>query len=181
MKNNVQIKGKYTFVARDALTGRELWRKRLDNQLMTVNQLVRDQMLMGTFPGPTDALQIKYLAFGTGPTPAAVTDTALETEVFRKQITQQSYPSAGTVRTIVALTDAEANFTIKEIGVFAGPDASSTAGSGTMISRVNVDIEKNNNIVLDIVRQDICTISESSPVTPPAVTQDPITGALTIL
>ena len=180
MQNNVQIHGRYTFIARDARTGRELWRKRLENQLMTVNQIVRDQMLLGTFAGPDDVLQIKYLAFGTGTTPAAASDTALETEVFRKQVTQQSYPSTGTVRTIVALTDTEANFTIREIGVFAGPDASSTAGSGTLLSRVNVSIEKNNNIILDIIRQDVCTIDGENPTTPPAVTQDPITGVLTI-
>ena len=190
MQNNVQIHGRYTFIARDARTGRELWRKRLENQLMTVNQIVRDQMLLGTFAGPDDVLQIKYLAFGTGTTPAAASDTALETEVFRKQVTQQSYPSTGTVRTIVALTDTEANFTIREIGVFAGPDASSTAGSGTLLSRVNVSIEKNafmrlvplfiKNIILDIIRQDVCTIDGENPTTPPAVTQDPITGVLTI-
>lgn len=157
MNEKAKLKGSFLIEARDK-DGRLVWAQRLDNQLMKINQTVRTQMLLGTYAGTTDALQIKYFAFGTGTAAVTVNDTQLASEQFRKVVTQSSNPSDGVVQTVVALATSEANFNIKEIGVFAGPNASSTANSGTLISRILVDIDKNSNIALNIIRTDTCTI-----------------------
>lgn len=158
MKEKTTMRGEYRVEARDAATGALLWVQRFKNQLTAINRTIRSEMLRGTYTGALDALQIKYFAFGTGSTPATVNDTALETETLRKQVTQMTAPAPGTVQTICSLGAEEANFLIREIGIFGGPDATTAAGSGTLISRAVVNIEKNSNIVLNIVRQDICTI-----------------------
>lgn len=158
MKEKTAMRGEYRIEARDAETGALLWVQRFKNQLTAINREIRTQMLQGTFAGPLDALQIKYFAFGTGATPATVNDTALVSESMRKQVTQMTQPAAGTVQTICSLGTEEANFNIREVGVFGGPDATTAVGSGTLLSRAVVNIEKNSNIVLNIVRQDVCTI-----------------------
>ncbi len=157
MNEKAKLKGSFLIEARDK-DGRLVWAQRLDNQLMKINQTVRTQMLLGTYTGALDALQIKYFAFGTGTTAVTVNDTQLGSEQFRKILTQSSNPSDGVVQTVVALSTSEANFNIKEIGVFAGPNASSTADSGTLVSRILCDIDKNSNIALNIIRTDTCTI-----------------------
>lgn len=160
MRDTYGLKGIYIITALDAVTGQKLWEKKIKNQLTSINQTMRVAMLLGqSTPAYTEGMfQIKYFAFGTGTTPAAPTDTQLVNEQFRKQITQTTQPSAGVVQSVVSLTIGEANFNITEIGVFCGPDATATANSGLLLSRVNVDIEKNSNIVLNIIRRDICTI-----------------------
>lgn len=130
----------------------------LKNQLTIINQTMRTQMLLGTYQGGTDILEIKYIAFGLGSTPATINDTELESEIYRKQITQISQPTAGSVQTIVQLGTNECNYNIREIGIFCGPDATEAANTGTLLSRVTVNIQKNTNMVLNIVRTDICNI-----------------------
>jgi hypothetical protein len=158
MNESLCYKGKFKIQAIDAKTGSLLWEKEFDNQLTEINRTIRTQMLQGTYTGPTAALQIKYFAFGTGTTPPAVTDTRLQAEQFRKQLTAQSEPSAGVVQSTCSVTAQEANFVIREIGVFCGASATSTANSGTLLSRVAVNIDKNSNIILNVVRSDICLI-----------------------
>lgn len=158
MQEDFSLRGCYMLTAHDAKTGRLLKAWRLDNQLTAINRDIRTQMLMGTYAGAGNELTIKYFAFGDGSTPAAVTDTALENERLRKQVTQLTQPSANTVQSIVSLGSGEANFVIREIGVFCGPNATDAAGSGTLLSRVIVNVDKNSNIILNVVRSDICTI-----------------------
>lgn len=160
MTEGMQLKGKYVIEARDAETNKLLQVWRFDNQLTSINQTLRTAMLTGT-AGSTyaaDMFEIKYFAFGDGTNPATAADTQLQNELFRKQVTQVQTTSAGVVQSIVSLTIGEANFNITEIGVFCGPDATSSANTGLLLSRVNVNINKNSNIVLNIVRSDVCTI-----------------------
>lgn len=158
MQSKLKMSGFYVIEARDARTGKLLQTWQLKNMLTSINQLTRTQMLLGTYTGPLDALAIKYFAFGTGTTPASYSDTQLENEQFRKQVTQISANSNSSVQSLVSLGTTEANFNITEIGVFCGPNASAVADSGTLLSRVIVNIEKNTNIVLNIVRTDITSI-----------------------
>ena len=158
--NNEDLKmhGSFLIKALDKDTGKILKIWRIDNQLTVVNQNIRTQLLMGTYTGGSDGLEIKYFAFGTGNQAVTANDTTLQNEVYRKQITQISNPSVGVVQSVVSLGSQECNYDIKEIGVFVGPDALGTTDSGTLLSRVLVDIEKNTNMVLNIVRTDTCTI-----------------------
>ena len=138
--------------------GRLLERQHIKNQLTAINRDVRAQMLLGQYHRDKDALKIKYIAFGTGSTAATANDTKLVAEVFRKQVTQLVLLSPSEVRTVVSLGQNEANVHIREIGVFAGPSAYDQADSGTLLSRVVVEIDKNSNIIVNVVRTDTCTI-----------------------
>lgn len=157
MTENMQMRGRYTIEARDAVTGALLWARDVENMLMAVNRDVRVQMLLGEYEGDGSEFQVKYFAFGTGTAAPSSADTQLEAEVYRKQITQIS-AADGVVTSIVSLGAAEANYNIREIGVFCGPSAGAAANSGLMISRALVQIEKNTNIVINITRRDICMI-----------------------
>lgn len=158
MRDTMRLYGEYDIIIRRAADGSIVKRQHIKNQLTTVNQTLRDAQLMGTYSQPAGYLQIRYFAFGTGTTQAAQSDTQLEAEQFRKQLTTLDNPSTGTVESVVSLGTQEANFHITEIGVFCGPSASGTANSGTMLSRVNVNIYKNDSLVIDIVRTDSCII-----------------------
>ena len=155
---DLKMKGSFLIRALDKDTGNILKVWRIDNQLMVVNQNIRAQLLMGTYAGGADGLEIKYFAFGTGNRAVTANDTTLQNEVYRKQITQISNPSVGVVQSVVSLGSQECNYDIKEIGVFVGPDALGTTDSGILLARVLVNIEKNTNMVLNIVRTDTCTI-----------------------
>lgn len=159
MNDNMDMFGRFAITAIDAHTGRVVWRKELKNMLTQISQTVRQQQLLGTYSGPLNQLQIKYFAFGTGTTPPAVTDTQLGEEQFRKQVTQISAQGSGNVYSVLSLGAQEANFVIKEIGVFCGPSASGSPNTGTLLSRVAVNIDKNSNLVLNVARTDICTIN----------------------
>lgn len=83
-------------------------------------------------------LPITHLATGDGIATAARTDTALGNELFRKAISTVTGGTANfTAKT--SLTPDESNFTIREIGLFSNT---------TLISRVNVNISKNENVQL---------------------------------
>lgn len=157
MTDNIKMHGKYILDAYDALTGALLWTQEVENLLMAVNRTARAQMLTGDYTGDGSEFEIKYFAFGTGSTSPTIDDTQLEAEVYRKQVTRIS-ADGGVVTSIVSLGAAEANYNIREIGVFCGSSASAAADSGLMISRVIVQIEKNTNIVINITRKDTCTI-----------------------
>ena len=88
--------------------------------------------------GTSTSIPITHLATGDGTATAARTDTALGNELFRKAI---STVTGGTTNFTAktSLTPDESNFTIREVGLF-----SNTA----LISRVNVNIAKNENVQL---------------------------------
>ena len=159
MTDEMTLSGRFTITAVDVHTGRVVWKKELRNLLTQISQTVRQQQLIGTYTGPLNQLQIQYFAFGTGTTPPAVTDTQLGNEQFRKQVTQISAQGTGNVYSVLSLGATEANFNITEIGVFCGPDATASANTGVLLSRVAVNIDKNSNLVLNVARTDICTIN----------------------
>ena len=78
-------------------------------------------------------LYITKFATGTGVNPALKTDTALQTEVFRKNVSSVNYNLTKiTIKTTLATS--ESNFVIKEVGIFTDTG---------IISRCNVNIDKN--------------------------------------
>lgn len=162
-KENIKMQGSFLIEARDAKTGKLLKVWRLKNTLTNINRTIRSQMLMGTYTGGNNALAIKYFALGNGNTSGSnapsPTDTRLNNEVFRKQITQITNPSIGVVQSVVSLGTQEANYSLTEIGVFCGDSATSATNSGTLLSRIAFSFQKNSNIILNIVRTDTCTIN----------------------
>ena len=86
-----------------------------------------------------DALAANYLATGTDATTATIGDTLLVAEGFRKAIsTKTKTSSVFTMKTLLGTADS--NFTIREVGIFAG--ATDIADSGILLSRCNVNIDK---------------------------------------
>lgn len=111
-------------------------------------------LLISTLAGETDA-EIKYIALGNNDTAPANTDTKLGNEFFRKLVTKQESGGTGKIITTTYIAPGEANdYTIKEIGWFAGVNATSTKDSGIMIARVLYTKAKNNKESLIIERTD---------------------------
>lgn len=101
-------------------------------------------------------LDIKYIAIGTDGTTATAEDTQLYSEVFRSTPTSKTIAD-GYMQTIWVLTPEQGNVRIREIGVFAG-DATLEADSGSLLSRVVVDIEKTPNLEITMIRRDYVNI-----------------------
>lgn len=151
MKEKMGLKGHWTIEIRDK--GKLVKRLDFDNQL---TNLYRNSVLNQLYGNAFDGLEIKYLGIGKGDAPASATDTQLGTEVFRVVPTTQTI-SDGYVQTIWVIPTQIGNFTYKEIGVFCG-DATTTLNSGTMISRVNVNIEKTSSMEITFIRRDYVII-----------------------
>jgi len=96
--------------------------------------------LFDALDGDTCDFEITHIALGTGTNAASKSDTALQTEVFRKAISSKSRSSSQfTVK--LSLAPSEAVFNIREVGIFA--NATDTPGSGILLARGNVNIDKN--------------------------------------
>ncbi|MDL2293215.1 phage tail protein [Ruminococcaceae bacterium OttesenSCG-928-D13] len=156
--DSVAMSGQYQITATDRNGKiRGFWCVR--NQLTKINIDIRTDMLQGVATGYAwDDLAIRYFAFGDGTAPAAMSDTRLANERFRKPITQMQKPNDTTIQSIVNLLTEEANFNIREIGVFCSSSATADADTGILLSRVNVNIDKNDSIVLNVIRQDVIRI-----------------------
>lgn len=151
MKEKMGLKGHWTIEIRDK--GKLVKRLDFDNQL---TNLYRNSVLNQLYGNTFDDLEIKYLGIGTGDAPASATDTQLGTEVFRVIPTSQTIVD-NYVQTIWVIPTQIGNFTYKEIGVFCGT-ATASLNSGTMISRVNVNIEKTSSMEITFIRRDYVII-----------------------
>lgn len=155
MTEKLKHKGRYVLEIINLTTGQKQ-RVALDNMLMSYVTEQYQKLLRGT-ADDTNVLKIKYFAFGDNDTPANAGQTALGNERFRKQITAQQTVIGGVITTC-ALRSDEANFNIKEIGVFCGTSATASANTGGMMSRVIVDINKNDNLQINVLRTDYISI-----------------------
>lgn len=160
IKSNIHMKGAFSIEIRNAKTGVLLKTLEMENLLTSFSQNIRCNMLSGKYTGGNDGATIRYFAFGTGNGTPAVTDTKLFREVFRKPVSQITCNEKGVVRSVCSLGALEGNYRITEIGVFCGSTATSKADSGSLLSHIMVDIKKDTNVILNIVRTDTCTINE---------------------
>lgn len=145
--------GELIFEVKDAQTGEliERWKQR--NMLTYLSGRAFQRSLQGIDPD----VGISYFALGTGTAAPTRTDTQLANEQFRKQVTQMSVSRSGLdcmLTSVCSLSANEANFTIREVGVFCGSGASGVANSGELLSRVVVNYTKNSNQILNIYRVD---------------------------
>ena len=132
MKDKLKAKGVYNI---------EHWQ---DGKLIKserINNVVVQSFFTAVYnclAGTSTSIPITHLATGDSITAATRTDTALGNELFRKAISTVTGGTANfTAKT--SLTPDESNFTIREIGLFSNT---------TLISRVNVNISKNENVQL---------------------------------
>lgn len=112
------------------------------------------QSQVNILKGQYTNLEIKYLALGTSNTPITDTDTQLGNEIFRTPIVERTEPGVGQLqhRFIALSTDAVAQ--IEEIGIFGGTDATATANSGILISRILWSRNKTANEEITFIRTD---------------------------
>lgn len=151
VREGMGLKGHWTIEIRKE--GEPVKTIEVDNQLTAIYRGSILNQLMGDTAVDLD---IKYLAVGDGDTPATAEDTQLGNERFRSVPTSKTLGD-GYVQTIWVLTIAQANFHIREIGVFAG-NATATANSGSMLSRIVIDVEKTQNIEVTFIRRDYVNI-----------------------
>ncbi|MFD2704245.1 phage tail-collar fiber domain-containing protein [Salibacterium lacus] len=107
--------------------------------------------------GDISNLEIKYIALGAdgGSTlTLEESNTKLGDEQFRKEFTKIETTGTGEIKRTVNINSAEANFHIKEIGIFAGSDATSSSDTGIMVARVFYDRNKDELESINIVRTD---------------------------
>jgi len=135
----IRIRGEY-----------EIWKDGvlIDRFHNIITKAIYDAILKNLNGESLDSLDVSYFAFGTGTTAVTEDDATLETEGFRKEFTSKSWTGKQFVAICQLATD-EANFTITEVGVFAG--GSVTANTGTLLSHSLRTIEKNSNITYNII------------------------------
>ncbi len=158
--DNIKHKGVFEYELLDAATGEVLKRETVNNLLTNFARTRYLKLLAGHTSGlKIDDLKIRYMAFGDGTAAAAHSDTKLAHERYRQQITAKTRLS-DRLRTMVSVSPyiSASNFRIREIGVFCGSGATGAKDSGFLLARVNVDIEKTSNVVLNVTRYDIVTI-----------------------
>lgn len=97
-------------------------------------------------PSPA-SLRLNYTALGTGTTAPANADTQLQTETYRKAIASESNTN-NVVYATAFYTTTETTGTYREAGIFM--NATGTANSGTLFSRIAINITKNNTTTLTI-------------------------------
>lgn len=157
LKEQSGFRGEYLIETIDTLTGKKDV-QHLYNTLTNINKDIHLAMLLGVTTGKSfDDLNIRYFAFGKDTTAATASQTRLVNEAFRKQVTTKAIKD-NYVESIVSLGSVDANFNIREIGVFAGGSATETINTGNMISRIVVNIDKFENKIINIIRRDFVNI-----------------------
>ena len=145
----IRLKGTYEFWrGGELIDGRVIGGRlayKIENIVCTPVYEYLLKSLVGESPGDVSA---SYFAFGDDDTPVTEADTTLGNELFRKAFTSKSWNGKQFVA-ICQLSTDEANFGIKEVGLFSG--GSITADTGTLLSHALKPIEKNSNITYNVI------------------------------
>lgn len=116
------------------------------NLIPTVGRSAIANWLTQASPSPA-SIRLNYTALGTGATAPANGDTQLQTETYRKAIA--SATNSNNVAYCTAFyTAPETSGTYTEAGIFM--NATGTANSGTIFSRVAISITKTTSNTLTI-------------------------------
>ena len=145
LKEEIGVFCLWRWTAHDAETSEQLWQTDWLKNLITQGGL---NFLASVFANQETNDVPKYIVLGTGITPAAIGDTALQAEGFRKAVTSQSR-DAGMARIRFFLLASEANGDWSEWGVIIKGTALS---GGTLFNRVLPPggISKASNTVLTV-------------------------------
>lgn len=145
-KQRLIISGVYLFTIRDSQTG-EIKRRNLQfNLIPTVGRAVIANQLTSASPSPASP-RINYTTLGTGTNAPANADTQLQTETYRKAVASQT--NASNVAYCTAFyTAEEVSGTFREAGMVI--NGTGTANSGTLFSRVAINITKSTSETLTV-------------------------------
>jgi len=123
----------------------------LTNELKTAGL----EMLAAALRTASSDCKIKYMAWGKSDTANSPDQTTLVDEFGRKQVTEQESGGDGVNTTTVYVAPYEGiEYTIEELGWFAGPNATSAKDSGILLARVLYSRAKTGAESLQIVRTD---------------------------
>lgn len=139
------MKGRWKFTLHNVVTG-EVRVFEYDNLIPTVARAAFADYLTNPSPSPA-SLRANYTALGTGTNAPANSDTQLQTETYRKATA--SATNDNNIAYISAFyTTTEVSGTFREAGLFM--DATGAANSGTILSRVAINITKSTSETLTI-------------------------------
>ncbi len=131
---------------RDAKTGQVKRIKKYHNKIPTVGLAALANNLTASSPSPVNIL-IAYVEVGTGTNAPAAGDTTLQTANTRTAVVSRT--NANGVAYVTGFYSAtQAVAALKEAGLFIG--GSITLGTGTLFSRVAINITKGNTETLTL-------------------------------
>lgn len=131
---------------RDLKTGRIKRVERYHNKIPTVGLAAIANNLTSASPSPANIL-IAYVEVGTGTNAPAAGDTGLQTANTRTAVVSRTN-SNGVAYVTGFFSATQAVATLKEAGLFIG--GSITLGTGTLFSRVAINITKSNTETLTL-------------------------------
>lgn len=142
----MKIKINCVATIRDAKTGKVKRVKKFHNLLPTVGRTAIANNLANVAPSPSSIL-INYVGVGTDATAAANGQTQLLVEIARNAVASRT--NASNIAYITGFFGAtEAIATLREAGLFINGTA--TANSGTLFSRVVINITKSGTETLTL-------------------------------
>lgn len=142
---NLKFKGVYTFTLRNKDTG-EIEGKYVYENLVPATGLALIASLLGTTT-IANAGKVTHCAVGTGTNVPASGDTTLQTETYRNAIA--SLNAVGAVVYATGFFSApETSGTFREAGIFI--NGTGTVNSGTLLSRVAINITKTTSQTLTL-------------------------------
>ena len=137
MKDCIRIKGAYKF---EGFTDNvKIVEKVYDNVVVQYTFDYIFSYLRGT-AADIDAIQLLYFETGDGTNSALKSDTSLQSGIYRQSVTSNTV-TATQIICLNVLSPGVSNFHIREVGIFS--QGSVAVGTGNLISRCNVDIDKN--------------------------------------
>ena len=142
IKNKIKVNGRFEIFENG---------KKIQEFNNLITELLLDEMI-GILAGYIPNIDIRYLAIGLDNVPApAASDTSLNDEEERYYFIARGLtapPVYGEVVTDFYISSGEGNFTIEELGIFGGNNATLALGSGTLISHVLWNYTKTSAVEL---------------------------------
>lgn len=142
----IKIKVNVNATVRDSKTGRIKRAKKFHNIIPTVGRAAIANNLTDSTPSPSSLL-VDYCEVGTGTNAPANGDTTLQTAHTRTAVASRT--NSNNIAYITGFFSAtEAVATLREAGLFIA--GSITLGTGTLFSRVAINVTKSNTETLTL-------------------------------
>lgn len=153
MEENTKWEGKYKFIVKDVETKEVLQEDVVFNRILDT---ALREMAKSLYDSSNDCI-INYLALGTETATLLNTITSLGSETFRtsKDVSHSTISGTGEVSNTFFILKDEAKFHIREVGIFMGSTATSTATTGQLMSIISWDYDKTDkDVEIQINRYD---------------------------
>lgn len=145
-EQTIKIRVNVTGTVRDAKTGKVLRVHKYHNIIPTVGRAAIANALTDSTPSPA-TIRVNYVALGTGTNTPANADTTLQTESYRNSIASQT--NASNIAYLTGFYSAtETSGTYREAALFI--EGTASANSGTLLSRVAINITKSTSETLTL-------------------------------